>query len=188
MNDSEPNPSSEPEVAPEKWQALEARWKSILALETGIESMRLRMEGVRSQMESAFRQGLQVDEKVHGLQADVLQWNKAKNRVHHALPKVKEFVHRATWALGVPERKKLAEVFETFIGPQVPFPELDKVPEQLDGLLKDRQVLSAQGAAVDQECRLILAEIQRALRTLQTNAAARAREKRDAMRTKGKHF
>lgn len=188
MTTSEPAPANEPEVPPERWQVLEARWKAILGVEAGIESMRFKMEGLRAQMEAAFRHSLTVEEKVHALQADVAQWNKAKNRIHYALPKVKEFVHRATWALGLPERKKLEEIVKTYIEPQVVFPELDEVPEMLDSLQKERQILSAQGATVEQECRVILAEIQRILRTLQNNAAARVREKREAARTKGKHF
>ena len=36
---------------------------------------------------------MNVEEKVNALQADVAQWNKAKNRIHYALPKVREFIH-----------------------------------------------------------------------------------------------
>ena len=50
----------------------------------------------------------------------------------------------------------------------------------------DRQVLAAQGNAVSQDCRGILDEVNRAVRTLQQNAADRARQKRSAARTKGK--
>lgn len=180
--------SSDAEVRPDHWQILEARWRQILGLEAGIESLRQQMDSMRSQMESAFKQSLTVEEKVHALQADVAQWNKSKNRVHYCLPKVREFIHRATWALGIPERKRLEEIFKSYIEPRVPFPDLDKVPEMLDSLFKDRQVLTAQGTTVSQECRGIMAEIQRTLRTLQSNAAVRAREKREAMRTKGKHL
>lgn len=170
-----------------KLQMLEARWKTILGLEAGIESMRLSMEGLRIEMENAYKKSLNVEDKVHALQSDVAQWTKAKNRVHYALPKVREFVHKATWALGIPERKELEAIFKNYIEPQIPFPELDKVPEQLDFLQKDRQILAAQGNAVCQECRGICAEIQRAVSTLQKNAAAKAREKRDAKREKGKY-
>jgi hypothetical protein len=55
-------------------------------------------------------------------------------------------------------------------------------------LQKDRQVLFAQGNAVMQECRGIIAEIQRAAGTLQRNAADNARRKREASRQKGKFF
>ena len=139
-------------------------------------------------METAVRASLTADEKVHALNADVAQWTKAKSRVHYALPKVKEFIHRATWALGTPERKKLEELFKDHVQPQVPFPEMDKVPEQLEFLLKDRQILSAHGVAVSQECASIAAEIQGVLRTLQSNAAANARKKMSAARAKGKFF
>jgi hypothetical protein len=101
---------------------------------------------------------------------------------------VREFIHRATWALAVPERKRMEEVVEKHIEPRVPLPEMDLVHEQLGHLQKDRQVLFAQGNSVYQECRGILGEIQRALSTLQRNAADRARAKRSAGREKGKHF
>ena len=182
------NESREEEVPPEKWQALEARWKAILGVEASIETLRLSMDGLRAEMEAAFRRSLAVDEKVHALQADVAQWNKAKSRVHYALPRVREFIHRATWASGVPERKRLEELFRNHIEPRVPFPQMDKEREQLEHLQKDRQVLFAQGNTVYQECRGITAEIQRALSTLQRNAADRARNKRSAGREKGKYF
>jgi uncharacterized protein YoxC len=178
---------SEPDVPPEKWQSLEARWKSILGVEASIETMRLSMEGLRAQMEAAFKQSLNVEDKLHALQFDVAQWNKAKSRIHYALPKVREFIHRATWALGTPERKKLEAIVKNHIEPQIPFPELDQVPEQLDFLQKDRQVLATHGASIAQECRAICAEIQRTLSTLQRNAAARARADRDVKREKGKY-
>jgi hypothetical protein len=65
---------------------------------------------------------------------------------------------------------------------------VDHEREQLEHLQKDRQVLAAQGATVSQDCRGILSEIQRALGTLQRNAADNARRKRSASREKGKHF
>ena len=180
--------SSEQEVPPEQWQGLEALWRAILGLEASIESLRLGMEGLRVEMEAAFKKSLVVEEKVHALQADVAQWNKAKGRIHYALPKAREFVHRATWATGTPERKRLEELFRNHIEPRVPFPQMDEAREQMEHLQKDRQVLFAQGNTVSQECRGISGEIQRALSTLQRNAADRAREKRSAKREKGKHF
>ena len=182
------NPGNPQEVSPETWQILQARWKSILALEASIEVLRMSMEGLRAQMDTGFKHPLTVEEKVNALQSDMAQWNKAKNRVHYALPKVREFIHRATWAQGVPERKQLDEIVKNNIDPQIPFPELDKVPEQMDFLLKERQILSAQGNAVFQDCKSIAADIQRTLRTLQTNAASRARKKMDSTRTKGKYL
>jgi hypothetical protein len=101
---------------------------------------------------------------------------------------VREFIHRATWATGTPERKRLDELFQTHIEPRVPFPEVDKVREELEHLQKDRQVLFAQGNAVSQECRGIAGEVQRALGTLRRNAADRARSKRSAGREKGKYY
>lgn len=179
--------SPEQTVSPEFWQTLEARWRAILGVEASIETLRLSMEGVRGEMESAFRKQLNVEEKVHALQADVAQWNKAKSRVHYALPKVREFIHRATWAPGIPERKKMQAIVENHIQPQVPFPELDQAGDQLDFLQKDRQILSTSGHSLYQECRGIIAEIQRALSSLQRNAVARARAQRDAKREKGKY-
>jgi hypothetical protein len=62
---------------------------------------------------------------------------------------------------------------------------MDNILEQLDKLLKDRQVLAAHGAAVYQECKTISALIDGALRTLKSNAAANAHRKRLA-RARGK--
>jgi aminoglycoside phosphotransferase family enzyme len=123
------------------------------------------MDGLQAEMEAAFKKTLTVEEKLHALQADVAQWNKAKNRIHYALPKVREFIHRATFALAVPERKRLEEIFRNHIEPRIPLPEMDKVREQLEHFQKDRQVLFAQ-----------------------RNAADRARQKRSDKRQKGKHF
>ena len=177
-----------PEVPQEKWQDLEVRWRAILGLEANIDSLRLRMDSVRVELESSLKKTLSPDERVHALNADVAQWNKAKSRAHFALPKAKEFIHRATWAAGTPEKKKLDDVFKNHIQPRIPFPELDQVPEQLDYLQKLRQVLSAQGTTVYQECQTVLASIHSTLRTLQTNAAAIAANKKFTRGTKGKYF
>jgi hypothetical protein len=175
-----PHESSEPEIPEAHWQDLEARWNAILGLEASMESLRISMEGLRAEMEASHRKTLASEDKLHSLSADVSQWNKAKNRVLYALPKVKEFIHRATWAPGAPERKKLEELFKNHIRPRIPFPQMDKVVEQLDNLLKDRQVLSAHGGSVYQECRGISADVQAALRTLQSNAVAHAEKQRRA--------
>ncbi len=176
------------ELSPEAWQSLEARWKAVLTVEAGVESLRMTAEGLRIEMESEFRRALGVEDKLNALQSDVAQWNKAKSRVHYALPKVREFIHRATWAAGLAERKRLEELVRTHIEPRIPFAGVDEERERMEHLQKDRQVLSALGTAVCQECRGILSEIQRALSTLQRNAADRARKKRSAGREKGKHF
>lgn len=181
-----PDPTGAPEVAASKWQELEARWKVILGLEATIDNLRQRMDGIRAELEASSRRTLATEEKHHALNADVAQWNKAKGRVHYALPKVREFIHRATWAMGTPERKQLEELFKNYIQPHIAFPELDKVPEQLDNLLKDRQVLSAHGVTVSQECKNISADIQGALRALQSNAATNAQKKRGASGVRGK--
>lgn len=176
------------DIPMEQWQALEAAWQTIIGLEAIIDSSRLGMEGLQSEMNAAFKRQMTVEEKLHALQADVAQWNKAKSRVHHALPKVREFVHRATWALAVPERKALEDVFKQYIETRKPHPEMDRVRERLEHFQKDRQVLLAQGNAVNQEGRAVLGEIQRALSTMQRNATDNARRKRSASKEKGKHF
>jgi hypothetical protein len=181
-----PNESCEPEIPEAKWQDLEARWNAILGLEASMDALRISMEGLRTELETSLRRTLNTEEKLHALNADVAQWNKAKSRVHHALPKVREFIHRSTWAAGTPERKKLEEIFKNHIRPRVPFPQMDQVAVQVESLLKDRQVLSAHGVAVHQECKSISAEIQTALLTLQRNAAAIAAKKRGAANVRSK--
>jgi hypothetical protein len=183
-----PNEGGEPAVSEDRWQELESRWKAILDLETSIDGLRISMEGLRAEMEASSSRALTPDEKVHALNADVAQWNKAKSRVVYALPKVREFIHRSTWASGAPERKRLEELYEAHIRPRAPFPEMDEVAAQLDNLLKDRQVLSAQGVSVNQECKSIAADVQAALRTLQSNAAANATKKRGATGARNKFF
>jgi hypothetical protein len=182
------NESVEPEYLLARMQDLEARWKAILGLEATMETLRLRMEGLRAEMEASLKKALTTEEKLHALRADVAQWNKAKSRAHYALPKVKEFIHRATWTMATPERKKLEELFKNHTGPNILIPPMDQVQEQLESLLKHRQILSAQGATVYQECNNIAADVEGALRTLQSNAAANARKKMAAARTKGKLF
>jgi uncharacterized protein YoxC len=181
-----PGEGGEPEVPEAKWQALESRWNAILGLEASVDTLRISMEALWSELEAASRQTLTVDVKVNALNADLAQWNKAKSRIHYALPKVREFIHRATWAAGTPERKKLGELYENHIRPRVPFPQMDQVAGQLEGLLKDRQGLAAQGASVYQECKSLSADVQGALRTLQSNAAANAIKKRVGTGPRGK--
>jgi hypothetical protein len=90
--------------------------------------------------------------------------------------------------MAIPERKRLEEVVKQHIEPRVPYAQIDEVREQLGHLQKDRQVLYAQGNAINQECRVILAEIQRAFSSLQRNAVENARRKRSSGRDKGKHL
>jgi len=174
----------EPEIPFAKWQGLEARWNTLLGLEVVIDTLRLRMEGLRGEMETALNKSLAGDEKVHAMNADVAQWNKAKSRGRYVLPKVKEFIHRATWAMGAPERKKLDELFKNHTRPQILVSQFDRVHQEIEHLFKDRQILSAQGVTSYQDCKSSLADIQGALRTLQSNA----QRKRVAARAKGKSF
>jgi hypothetical protein len=183
-----PDEGGEQEIPEAKWQDLEARWKDILVLEASIDTLRISMEGLRAELEGSSRGTLTPDEKVHALNADVAQWNKAKSRVTYALPKMRDFIHRSTWAAGTPERKELEELYNNHIRPRIPFPQVDKVTEQLDSLLKDRQVLSAQGVSVYQECKSISAEVQGTLRTLRSNAAANAAKKRGTTDARSKSF
>lgn len=183
-----PNESREPEVPEAKWQDLEARWNVILGLEASVDTLRMSMEALRAEMEASSRRTLTSEEKLHALNSDVAQWNKAKSRVLHALPKVKEFIHRSTWVTGTPERKKLEELVKNFIRPRVAFPQMDQVVEQLESLLKDRQVLSAHGVTVYQDCKSVSADVQGALRTLQSSAAANATKKRGETAARGKFF
>jgi hypothetical protein len=174
-------------ISEESWQELNARWKSIEGLEATVDTLRIRLEGLQSEMITAQKKTLTMEEKVHALGADLLRWNKAKSRVHFAIPKVREFVHRATWAVGAPERKRLGEFFKDDTRPDIPISQVDKLRDELENLLKDRQVLSGHGVSVRQECESISAEIQTSLRTLKANAATKARKAR-ATRSEGKFF
>ena len=182
------NEVREPEIPEAKWQDLEARWKAILEWEASMDTLRISMESLRAEMEASSRRTLTTDEKLHALNADVAQWNKAKSRVLYALPKVREFIHRSTWATGAPERKKLEELFKGRIRPRIPFPQVDQVAAQLEDLLKDWQALSAHGTSVYHECKSVAADVQGALRTLQGSAAANATKQRGATIAKGKFF
>jgi hypothetical protein len=180
--------SGEPDVAPAEWHDLEARWKAVLGLEATVDTLRNSMEGLRAELEASLRRTLTADEKGHALAADVAQWNKAKSRAHFALPKASDFIHRATWAAGTPERKRLGELFKNPVETQTGLPRADEVLQELEMLRKDRQVLSAKGVAVYQECKTIAADVQGALRRLQSNAAARASQKKGGTGPKGKLF
>jgi hypothetical protein len=139
-------------------------------------------------MESAARKALPLDVKVNAMSADVVQWNKAKSRIHYSAPKAREFIHRAVWTLATPERKKLTELVESYVLTRIPFPHLEDVLAQFEGLLKDRQTLYAQGMMVYQDCKNVCAECQSALRTLESNAAASASRKRGGSSLKGKTY
>ncbi len=139
-------------------------------------------------MEAAAKKGLSLEEKRHALRNDVVQWTKAKSRIHHGVPKAREYIHRSIWALGAPERKNLEALHKNYIEPHIPFPQMDKVLEQLEIMQKNRQVVYAHGMTVYQECKNIFTEVQGALRTLQRNAAANSNKKKHAAAAKGKFF
>jgi hypothetical protein len=175
--------------APIRWENVQSRWRLILGVEATIDTMRLTMENLQTDMATTAKHALTTEEKLHALNADITHYNKSKTRVHYALPKVKEFIHRATWAVGAPERKKLEDYFkEDESHPDMPYPEMVKLYGQLENLLKDRQILSAHGVTVHQECKNICTDIQSALRTLQANAIRNADRKRRAAREGGKFF
>jgi hypothetical protein len=180
--------SAEPEISSTTWEDLEARWKAILGLEAAIDTVRISMEGLKAEMDASLKRILTTEEKLNALRADVVQWSKAKSRIHHALPKVREFIHRSLWVMGAPERKQLDELYKEHIQPQVPFPQMNKVLEQLENLQKDRQVLSGHGMTVYHECQNIAATVQGALKNLLSNAALNARKKKGETGAKGKFF
>jgi uncharacterized protein YoxC len=175
-----------PESAAANWHELHARWKTVLGLEAAVDRLRQSVDGLRAQVDASARQTLAVDDKLHALAADVAQWTKAKSRAHFALPKASEFVHRATWAAGTPERKRLGELFANLAETEPADPPSANAADQLEALRKDLQVLSATGTAVSQECKAIITDVQGALRRLQTNAAVRASKKRGGTGAKGK--
>ena len=159
-----------------------------MGLEATVDTLRISVEGLKAEMESSLKKTLTAEEKIHALRADLAQWNKEKSRVHHALPKLKEFIHRATWAIGAPERKRLEEVYKNHIQPQVPFARMPDILRQLEDLQKQRQVLSTQGMTVYKSCRSIATESSNVLRTLQSNAAAKAHRKKLDPAFKGRFF
>ncbi|MBM4070172.1 MAG: hypothetical protein FJ271_14645 [Planctomycetes bacterium] len=168
---------AESDVPEAMWQALEVRWKAIQTLEASLDTLRISMEGLMAEMEASLKRALTTEEKLHARRADLAEWSKAKTRVHHALPRVREAIHRSIWAMGTHERKHLEEVYKNQIKPRLPFPRMDKVMELLENLQKDRQVLFAHGTTVYHECKSTSASAQGTLRTLQNGAAANAKKK-----------
>ena len=182
-----PEASGGPEISVVKWQDFDTCWKAILGLEAAMETVRIGMEGLLTEMESLWKKPLTIEEKGHAPRAEVAQWDRAKKRVHNAVPKLKDAIHRTTWAVGSPERKRLEQVYNDHIQPHISYPQIDEVLKQLQELRKDRQILSAHVKTVYQECKAIAAELQGAMRTLQSNVA-HARNKKGASGSKGRHF
>jgi hypothetical protein len=117
---------------------------------------------------------------------DVTAWSKAKARIQFAMPKAKDFIHRATWATGSPERKQLGDIFRDETRPRLTNTQAIRLLDRLENLLKDRQVLFSLGVSVTQDCERVNTDVQRALTTLRSNAEAKAREARNAARAGGK--
>lgn len=177
--------SSDPTQALIKWQELQARWNTILGMEVTIDTLRQRMESLRGEIESESARAMSTDEKINAMNADVAQWNKAKSRARYVLPRIKEYIHRATWVLGTPERKNLDEIFRKDAECPVNLAELDR---ELQILLKDRQILAAQGTTCHHEGRSSCDEIKNSHQTMHRNAAANAVKKRAITRAKGKTY
>jgi hypothetical protein len=182
------NENGELEISEQQWQYLEGRWNAIRGLEASIDTLRMSMQSLQGEMETCLSQPLPFQAKLHALSSDMVQWDKAKSRVRYSLPKVREFLHRSTWATAAAERKKVEELFENHIRTRIAIPQIDQVIVQFESLLKDRQVLSAQGVSVQQECKRNVADVQGALRTLQSNAAANAKKKGGTTGRRGKSF
>jgi hypothetical protein len=176
-----------PKAATPQWEELDSRWKAILGLEATIDTLRISLESLMVEMENSLKKTLTMEDKLHAPRADVSQWTKEKKRVLDAIPKVKDAIHRCVWAVGTPERKRLESLYNDYIEPKIPFPEMGAALKELEALQKARQVLFSQGQGVYQESRTIATSVQGALRTLQTNAAANAKRKRDAAKG-GKFF
>jgi hypothetical protein len=174
------------ETSPLNWQDLEARWKAILGLEAAVDALRSSMESLLTELENSLQKTLSIEEKSYAPRSDISQWERAKSRVHFAVPKMREFIHRATWALGSPERKRLEHLYKEHIQPQIPLPQINEALNWLEDLQKDRQVLAALGKMVYQECRGVSAGIQGALRTLHEHAADARRK--NAAAAKGRFF
>lgn len=180
--------SVDPEVLAKTWLNLQTRWRAVLGLEATIDTARLTVGGLEREMQTLSQKTLTPEEKLHGLNADVAQWNQAKSRAHFGMPKAREFVHRATWAQGDADRKRLVELFKNDARPDMPFSQMTALVEELEHLVKQRQVLSAHGVSAQQECKRICDDIRRAYQTLKSNAAANADRKRRAAGPKGKFF
>lgn len=174
--------SSENSLA--RWQELQKRWNSIQMLEAKIDSLRQSVESGRIELDTQAKRNLTPEEKVHALSSDISQWTKAKSRAHHALPRARDFVQRATWAMVTPERKALDEILDEQKQPFLDGIQLEELALQVENLMKDRQTLAAQGVTVSQECKNMSNEIRTALTTLQNNAATRARQKKNSTRGK----
>jgi hypothetical protein len=179
--------SSPSEVPAGMWEDLQARWRTILGLETSIETLRLSMESLRVEIEGSLKKSLTMEEKLNALRADLTHWTKEKKRALDCLPKVKDFLHRSVWAAGTPERKRLEALYEDHLEPRVPFPRMGEVLKELEALQKARQVLAAHGQTVYLESKAIVTGVHNALRTLQTNATANGQRKRSAAKG-GKFF
>jgi len=94
-----------PGLSLKEWQDRELHWKIILGLEAAVDTMRIEMEALQIENGSLADEDIDDRRKDHALRADIARWNKAKHRVLFQLPKLKEFIHRAVWALSSPRKE-----------------------------------------------------------------------------------
>src|SRR3984893_1936233 len=150
-----------------KWDQLEARWNAVLVLEATIDTLRTRLNGISGEMEVSLRKVLTTEEKPQASAADLAQWTKAKSRVHLILPKARDFIQRAAWTKDTPERQRLDEfLLKNADGVSTPAREMDQVLEELELLLENLKLLTAQGCSVSNECKSVWADVQVALRRM----------------------
>lgn len=179
--------ASEAEISDAQWIDYETRWKAILGLEAAIDTQRISMESLVVQMENSFKKQLSIEDKLHALRGDISNWTKAKSRIHTALPKMRDFIHRSVWAAGAPEWRKMETIFKENIEPRIPFASTFDIVSELELLQKARHILQSYGKTVYQESRAIATECENTLRTLQSNALANAKQKKSA-NSGGKFF
>jgi hypothetical protein len=166
-----------------KWQEPESQWKTILGLEGNIDDLRGAIERLCAELEASLKRALTTEEKLHALAADVSEWTQARGRIQFGLPRAKDFVHRAKWAKGTPERRLLANFFKSAPGVSTAGPQINQA---LEVLRKNLQILYAQGVAISYECKSVSANVQGALGRLQSNSTARRAQKMLANRAKRK--
>jgi hypothetical protein len=148
------------------WQELEARWKAVLHLEITIDNLRISSKDLLAKMAVLLQRTLPAEEKANYPAADLVQWIKAQTRVHFTLPKLKDFIRRATCATDTPQRTRFHEFFESADGFSTSAREMDHILEELEGMRKRLEVLSTRGWTVCSEGQSVSADLQGALKRL----------------------
>jgi hypothetical protein len=80
----------------------------------------------------------------------------------------------------------MEELIRTHIQPRIPFVGMEQVMARLESLLKERQVMSANGVMVYQECKGVAADVQGAFSNLQRGASNNLVKKRGQTIARGK--